>query len=111
MRVLLDNMLDPRFRRLLVGHEVFHCRFLGWETLRNGDLVTAAEESGFEVLVTGDKSIRYQQNLAHRRISIVTLGSHFMDFPTIKPLASEVLAALQDLPEGSFVTVGGEDGQ
>ena len=75
MRVVLDNNLDPRFRLLLVGHEVLRCRYLGWADLRNGDLVSAAEQAGYDALITGDKNMRYQQNLGGRKTSILTLGS------------------------------------
>ena len=46
----------------------------GWDRLRNGDLLTAAEEAGFDILLTTDKNMRYQQNLAGRRIAVVVLG-------------------------------------
>lgn len=76
--------------------------------MRNGDLVAAAEANGLEALVTGDKSMSYQQNLAHRRISILTLGSRYMDLRSITPLVPKLLDTLADLPPGSFVTVGHE---
>ena len=105
MRVLLDNNLDHRFGLLLPGHEVVHARWLGWAELRNGDLVSAAEREGFHVLITGDKNMRYQQNLAERRVSIVTLGSRLISMRHIAPLAPAVLHALDGLPEGAFVTI------
>lgn len=111
MRVLLDNNLNHRLRPLLVPHEVVHCRYLGWAELRNGTLLAAAEESGFDVLVTGDKNLQYQQSLAGRRISVMTLGGRDITIEGIAPLVPELLAVLENLPEGSFVTVGGEDGQ
>ena len=105
MRVLLDNNVDRRFARLLVGHEVVRARQAGWADLYNGDLIAAAEIAGFAVLITADKNLRYQQNLKDRTISIITLNSILVDFPGIQPLAPQVLAALENLPQGSFVTI------
>jgi predicted nuclease of predicted toxin-antitoxin system len=106
MRVLLDNNLDRRLARLLVGHEVTHARRLGWAELQNGDLIASGEAAGFDVLITGDKNLRYQQNLKDRRISIVTLNTRFIILQDIAPLAPKVLTALEELPEGSFITIG-----
>lgn len=106
MRILLDNNLDHRFGRLLAGHEVVHARRRGWQELRNGDLVAVAERAGFEVLITGDKNMRYQQNLSTRRISILTLGTRLITLIDIAPLVPEILRVLESLPEGAFVTIG-----
>ncbi len=107
-RILLDNNLDHRFGRLLFGHEVVHARRQGWAELRNGDLVSAAERENFDVLITGDKNLRYQQNLKGRRLSIVTLNSRLISMRHIAPLAPAVIQALVDLAEGAFVTIDEE---
>ena len=57
------------------GHEVVEAVERGWEKLANGDLLDAAEAAGFELFVTADKNIRYQQNLTSRQITIVVLGN------------------------------------
>jgi predicted nuclease of predicted toxin-antitoxin system len=72
--ILLDNNVPRGLARALAGHTVIEARERGWATLKNGDLLTAAEEADFEVLVTSDRSIRHQQNLSGRRIAIVVLG-------------------------------------
>ena len=59
MRVLLDNCVDVRFAHLIPNHEVAHARDHGWQEYENGSLLTAAEEAGFDVLVTTDKNMRY----------------------------------------------------
>lgn len=107
MRVLLDNNLDHRFAALLRDHDVTPARRLGWAALSNGDLIAAAEGEGFDALVTGDKNLRYQQNLKGRRISVIVLSSLFVDLPGITPLAPQVLVALANLEEGSFLTISG----
>jgi len=105
MRVLLDNNVDQRFARLLVGHNAVHGRQVGWADLYNGDLIAAAEAAGFAVLITADKNMRYQQNLKDRIISMITLNSILVDFHGIKPLVPQVLEALENLPRGAFITI------
>jgi hypothetical protein len=63
MLVLLDNGAPRGLAQLLKGHSVEEARARGWEELANGELLDVAEQAGFEVLVTTDKNIRYQQNL------------------------------------------------
>ena len=73
MRILLDHGAPQGLVRQLVGHEVFTAYWQGWERLSNGELLRAAEDGFFDILLTTDKGIRYQQNLAGRRIAIVVL--------------------------------------
>jgi predicted nuclease of predicted toxin-antitoxin system len=103
MRILLDNYVDHRFGRLLIGHESIHARKMGWAELENGDLIAAAEKAGFAVLVTGDKQMRYQQNLTDRKLSIIILNALFVDMPGFKPLVPRVLVAIENLSERSFI--------
>jgi hypothetical protein len=67
MLILLDNAVPRGIKQSLSGHVVTECRERAWDTLSNGELLTAAEAAGFEVLVTTDKNIRYQQNLTAGR--------------------------------------------
>jgi hypothetical protein len=74
MRVLFDQATPVPIRAYLDRHEVRTASQQGWDTLKNGELLTAAEGAGFEVLLTTDKNLRYQQNLAVRKIAVVVLG-------------------------------------
>lgn len=74
MRVLFDQGVPRGLAALLSGHEVTEARQLNWERISNGALLKLAEEAGFDLLVTTDKNLRYQQNLADRKISLVVLG-------------------------------------
>lgn len=65
MKVLLDSNVPHDLRGRLSHHDTFTAKYMGWSALKNGDLLKAAEEAGFEVLVTGDKTLPYEQNLAH----------------------------------------------
>ena len=64
--MLLDHKLDWRLSRYLLNHEVNSTRQKGWDDYRNGKLLTIAEAEGFEVLLTGDTSVNYQQNFSFR---------------------------------------------
>ena len=74
MRILFDQGTPVPLRQSLSAHSVSTAYELGWATLKNGELLSSAEERGFEVLITTDTNLRYQQNLAVRRIAVVVLS-------------------------------------
>jgi hypothetical protein len=108
LKVLLDHCMPRLFERQLEGHEAIHTSRLGWGKLLNGDLLTTAEEAGFEALVTVDRNISFQQSLASRKISIVVIQSRSNDLRTLMPMARLVLVTLADLAPSTVVTVTGE---
>ena len=85
---------DVRFARLLEGHEIVHARELAWHELSNGKLLAAAEEAGFQLIITTDKNIRHQQSFAKRQISLITLCPILTELQFIAPLADQVLDIL-----------------
>jgi len=70
MKILFDNGTPRPIAARLAGHEVTFARRIGWHELGNGALIRQAEEAGYEVLLSTDKSIRYQQNLTGRKIAL-----------------------------------------
>lgn len=74
MRVLFDQGKPVAIARSLPNHSVRTARQEGWATLTNGDLLRVADEGGFNVLVTTDNSLAYQQNLKGRKIALVVLS-------------------------------------
>jgi len=74
MKILFDNDTPKPITRSLTGHQITFARQIDWHELENGDLIQQAEEAGYEVLLSTDKNIRYQQNLSDRRIALVVLG-------------------------------------
>jgi hypothetical protein len=76
---------------------------LGWDTLSNGELLKAAEEAAFEVFLTTDKNIRYQQNLAKRVIAIVVLGNS--RWPVVQRYVDRVVAAVSAAKPGTYLEV------
>ena len=103
MKVLLDENLDHALRRLLEGHQVVTVANMGWSGLKNGELIRTAEEDGVEVLLTGDGTIGYEQNLTWRRLAIVSLSA--IELPIIRNYLPKIIAAIDNARPGSFQTV------
>jgi hypothetical protein len=103
MRVLFDHGTPRGIARSLENHTVRDAKAEGWDTLSNGELLKAAEDAGFDVLVTTDKNLRYQQNLAARKIAVVVLGK--ARWQLIKPVVPQVLAAIEAAQPGTFAVV------
>lgn len=104
MLVLFDNGTPRTLARYLIDHHaVTEARARGWEQLENGELLTVAEAAGFEVFVTTDKNLSYQQNLTGRKIAIVVLGKG--RWSLMKPYVPQIVAAVNEATPGSFVEV------
>ena len=101
MRVLFDQNAPRPLARFLVNHQVIRAAELGWSELRNGDLLRAAEEDGFDVFVTADRNLAYQQNLKDRKLAIVVLPSG--QWPEVEPHVAAVVAAVDESGAGGFV--------
>jgi hypothetical protein len=92
MRVLFDQATPVPIRPYFERHSVRTAAQQGWDKLRNGDLLDAAEEAGFDLLLTTDKNICYQQNLEGRKIAIVVLGQQ--QWPRLRPYVQRVVEAV-----------------
>lgn len=103
MRVLLDNCTPRAIASALHGHTVKECRSEGWDRLKNGELLDAAEAAGFEVFLTSDQSIRYQQNLGRRKIAVVVLRSGAWDL--LRPHLERIRTAVEAAGPGSVTEV------
>ena len=103
MRILFDNGTPRGVAKALLGHVVEEARLRGWDALRNGELLDAAEAAGFELFLTTDRNIRYQQNLTSRRIAIVVLGKG--RWRLIRARLPEIAAAVNAATPGSFSEV------
>jgi len=99
VRILLDQGTPAPLRRALTGHSVATVYEKGWATLTNGELLAAAEEP-FDVLVTTDKNLRYQQNLAERRLAILVLPT--TSWPRLQPYAAAIAAAIVTFGPGTL---------
>ncbi len=103
MRVLFDQGTPVPLRKHLTAHEVVTTFDLGWGRLGNGELLNQAENAGFEVLVTTDQNLKYQQNLAGRKIGIVVIAT--TSWPRIQKIVTAVVEAVDSAAAGGYVEV------
>jgi hypothetical protein len=103
MLILFDNGTPAPLRYVLKGHVVVEAIERGWDRISNGELIAAAEEAGFDLLLTTDKNIRYQQNLTGRKIAFVVIGNQ--QWPTLRRYVDRVVAAVNAATAGSFAEV------
>jgi len=103
MRILFDNGTPKPIAKVLIGHQVSHARQIGWHELKNGELIRMAEDAGYDLLLSNDKNIRYQQNLQGRRIAVVVLGNS--QWPMVRRHLEEIAAAVDAATPGSYTEV------
>ncbi len=104
MRILLDENLPRKLKQAFPGHLVTTVGEMGWSGRKNGDLLKLAEEV-FEVLVTVDKGIQYQQNFTDRQLILVTLIVVQNKISYLLPLIPRVLKELQVATPGQVINI------
>lgn len=107
MRVLLDEQLPRQLAPLLTGHEVRTVQQESWAGLKNGELLDAAEAAGFNVFVTGDRNLQFQQNLAERRLGVVVLCGASNALEDLLPLVRAAITAIEAVQIGQVLRVEG----
>ncbi len=106
MRVLLDECLPRRLKRALSGHDVQTVPETGWAGKENGELLQLAA-AAFDVFVTIDQNMRYQQNLAGASVAVIVLMSRSNRFEDLLPIVPSLLEALRSgLQRGQIVRIG-----
>ena len=107
MLVLLDHVTPAGVARVLRGHTVAKAKQLGWDTLSNGALLRQAEDAGFDVVVTADKNMRYQQNLQGRKIAPGV--EHWVlstpQWPVVRLHLHKIAAVVNAATPGSYIEV------
>ena len=103
MRILLDHSVPAPLRNYLREHEVREAIHQGWDRLANGDLLIEAEKAAFDLLITADKNLQYQQNLRGRRISLIILGN--AQWPVLRRNVDRVIVAVAEALPGSFAEI------
>ena len=103
MKILFDQGTPVPLRRYLHPRPVDTAAEMGWGGLANGELLAAAEEAGFEILITTDQNLRYQQNLSQRTIGIVVLMT--TSWPRIRQRIQDVLTVVDSLPPSGYAEV------
>jgi len=100
LKVLLDENLPHRLRTHLGSHEVFTVGYQGWSGLKNGELLRSAENDGFEVFLTGDQTLPYEQNLTGRWIAVVVLTA--IEWHLVSINLPVIQSALDQATPGSY---------
>ena len=99
----MDQNVPRPLVRFLAAHEVKRAAELGWAELRNGALLSAAEIAGFDVLLSGDKTIRHEQNMAGRKIALVYMSDNH--WPIVKDYAQAIGEAVDTALPGTVTAV------
>ena len=103
MKILFDQGTPAPLRKFLTSSEVSTAAEMGWSDLGNGELLAEAENAGFEILVTTDQNLEYQQNLSERTIGIVVIVNYA--WPNLKERAEEVAEAIEGASPGCYLTL------
>jgi hypothetical protein len=106
MKVLLDECVPRKLRRELAEQEVFTVTERGWSGIKNGKLLALAEVE-FDVFLTVDQNLKYQQNLKAFNIGVILLVARNNRLKTLLPLMPEMRETLENIKAGDFVRVGG----
>jgi hypothetical protein len=104
MKIVLDESVPQKLRLLIEGsHTVVTAWYQGWSGLKNGALLDAAEQAGFDLFITADQELSYQQNLTGRKMALVVLSTNNWSF--IKAGIGEIMAAVAAATPGSYTEV------
>jgi hypothetical protein len=106
VRVLLDEQLPRRLGRSITGHDVRTAQQEGWAGVSNGDLLRRAAEAGFDVFITADRNLQFQQNLTHYPIAIIVLVTKSIKIDALLPLVPGMLRMIESIRPGELVRMG-----
>ena len=107
MKVVLDECVDWRLARDIVGHDVKTARQMGWTTIKNGALLTLASQH-FDVFVTVDRNLSFQQNLHTFSIAVVVLQAKTNRLADLGPLIPSLLATIEAALPGAARSIGAD---
>jgi hypothetical protein len=105
VKVLLDECLDWRLARDIVGHDVKAARQMGWTTIKNGELLALAAKQ-FDVFVTVDRNLSAQQNLSAFAIAVIVIRARSNRLADLRPLIPALLTAIGSAQPGVVTTIG-----
>jgi predicted nuclease of predicted toxin-antitoxin system len=105
MKVLLDENLPHALRAELPGHDVFTVQYLGWSGTKNGRLLAQAAKAGFDVMVTIDSGVAYQQNVATLRLAVIVLEAISNDIDDLLPLVPRLRRVLKSTRPGTVLRI------
>lgn len=105
MRLLLDENLPHRLRSEIVGHEVVTTAYLGWVGVKNGELLRRAADADFDALISNDRGLEYEQNVATLPLAIVVLNAESNTIESLRLLLPKLQVALTQLRPRELVSI------
>ena len=105
MRVLIGECLNWRLGRALTGHDAISVQKMGWSGIKNGELLRLAVEQKFDVFLTGDQNLSFQQNVGQLGIAVIVLESKGVQLHETLPLVPKILESLATIRRGQIVRV------
>jgi PIN like domain len=105
MRILLDECVPRPLRREFIGHTVVTIRDMGWAGKKNGELLALMAGEGFEILLTVDQNLQYEQNLVASGVAVVVLVAPSNRLGILVPLIPSTLIALESIQPGDVVEI------
>ena len=103
IKIIFDQGTPVPLRKSLTLYDVSTVYELGWSTLQNGDLISQSEKKGFDLLITTDQNLKYQQNLTDRQISIMVLST--TSWPRIKLSLAKISEVVKNLSASSYTEI------
>jgi predicted nuclease of predicted toxin-antitoxin system len=104
LRVLLDECLPKKLKQELAAHFVATVQEMGWSSKKNGELMMLARDQ-FDVFITADQNLQYQQNLAYADVGVIVLVAPNNRIETLKPLMPQVEQVLLTIKAGDVIQV------
>jgi hypothetical protein len=106
LRVLLDESLPRELAAALEGHKAKTVQQEGWSSISNGELLRRAAQSGYQVFLTPDRNLQYQQNVSRAEVAVVVLRAASNRIEDLLPLIPQLLPLLVDLKPGTVNQLG-----
>ena len=108
MRIFIDECVDWRLSRDIAGHDIKTARQMGWAAVKNGELLALASEQ-FDVFVTVDRNLAFQQNPDNLPIPVIVLRAKTNRLADLRSLVPDLLCALETVHPGAVIFIGGQE--
>jgi hypothetical protein len=105
MRLFLDECVDWRLSRDLIGHETLTARDMGWTSIKNGELLALVSQE-FDAFITVDRNLSYQQNLARLAATVIVLRAPTNRLADLRRLVPQLLEALEASDLDALIVIG-----
>lgn len=111
MKLLLDECMPIDLKHSFSSHEAHSVQWAGLKGKSNGELLRLAEAAGYDILLTVDQGIPYQQSFAGRRIAVITVQSMTNQIEDLLPMVDSILRALEIIRPGQILAIPLESAQ